>query len=149
GATNLDRELVQSIGELVRATDLLRIVGVDKDRRVDVAIAEVAVENNRDPERGTHLPRAANRLRDFRERHREILTGEDAVLSRVRERRRRGEPAARGPQACDVLLILREPCDRGAFAHTAVGVANMPRVPSEPTKSLVRSIPLDDLSALE
>ena len=41
------------------------------------------------------------------------------------ERRRRGEPAAAGPETRDLLPILREARDRSAFADDAVGVAHV------------------------
>src|SRR6266850_1745424 len=85
----------------------------------------MAVEDDRDTELGAHLPRATHRLRDLRQGYGEILAGEDTVLSRMRERRRRGEPAPPRPEARDLLLVLGESRDRRALADDAVGVANV------------------------
>src|SRR5438105_2640286 len=100
-------------------------VGLDEDRGVHVAVSEVPVEDDCDPELGPHLARPAHGLRDLRKRHREILAREDAVLPRMRERCRGGEPAAAGPETCDLLLVLGEARDRRVLADDAVGVAHV------------------------
>jgi hypothetical protein len=45
----------------------------------------------------------------------------------VGQRGRGGEPAARGPEARDLLLILREARDRGALPDDPVGVTHVRR----------------------
>src|SRR3954466_16082959 len=67
-ASDLDREAMKSIGELVRAPHLVRVVGVDEDRRVNVPIAEVAVEDDRDTQLGGDLASPAHRVWDLGER---------------------------------------------------------------------------------
>src|SRR5712692_5480303 len=86
GAADLDGQLVETIGQLVRAADLVGVVGVDEDRRMDVPVAEVPVEDHRDAELGRDLARAPNGARDLGERHREVLAGKDAVLSGMGQR---------------------------------------------------------------
>src|SRR5439155_15169236 len=47
GPADLDRELVQAVGELVGAADLVGVLGIDEDRGVHVPVAEVPGEDRR------------------------------------------------------------------------------------------------------
>src|SRR5207249_8155286 len=87
-------------------------------------IAEVTVEDHRDMELGAHLTSTPDGARDLRERHGEILAREDAVFVWMRERRRRGETAARRPEPRDVSLGLGELRHGRATTHDAVDVSH-------------------------
>ena len=115
---------MQAVGELVRPADLVGVRGVDEDRRVDVPVAEMAVEDHGDVQLGAHLTRAPDRARDLRERHGEVLAREDAVFVRMREGGGRGETAAGRPQPRDLRLRLRELRHGRAATHDAVDVAH-------------------------
>ena len=97
GPAHLDREPVQPVGQLVRAAHLIRVCGVDEDRRVHVPVAEVPVEDDRDAQLLAHLARAAHGAGDLGERHGEVLSREDPVFSGMGQRRGGGEAAPRGP----------------------------------------------------
>src|SRR6266850_4247109 len=59
-AADLDREAVQPVRELVGAPHFVAVGGVDQDRRVDVPVAEMAVEDDRDAQLGADLASAAD-----------------------------------------------------------------------------------------
>ena len=124
-AADLDRQLVEAVGELVGAAHLVRVLGVDKDRRMDVPVAEMAVEDDRDAELRAELARPPDGPRDLGQRHRQILAREDAVLARMREGGGGRHPAPRAPEALDLALVLGEARDGRATPDDRFGVPNV------------------------
>src|SRR5439155_172462 len=69
-----------------RASHLIRVLGVDEDRRVHVPVSEMSVEDDRDTELGADLARAPDGAWDLGERDGHVLAGEDPMLAGMRER---------------------------------------------------------------